>query len=138
MILTALLLSLVVTAAPQKYDAQIDGPITEDGLSETLTQLKVAYDSGKPEAQLYINSPGGDAVAMLMFIGKVEDLKKYGMKIHCTADGMIASAGSIIYEAICDQRDITPQTLVLFHEAASIVWRKGNERRRRSSSNQGY
>ncbi len=121
MILTALLLSLVVTAAPQKYDAQIEGPITEESLSDTLTQLKVAYDANKSEALLYINSPGGDALAMLEFMGKAQDLRKYGMKIHCTGDGIVASAASMIFEDICDIRDITPSALVLFHEAAGMI-----------------
>ena len=122
MLLTALITSLVLSAAaPQKYDATLEGEIDNDSVTATYTQLKTAYDADKKEAWLYIDSPGGEVFAMLQFTSHVKDLKKYGMKIVCVADVMAASAASMIYEDICDVRIVTPGTVILFHEAAGMI-----------------
>lgn len=118
--------------APDKgkqYDVLINDEFTEDLAKKVLADAeKAAKDH--PRVLVKFMSPGGELWSMWQVIGGLEDLKKNhpGVKIVCYADVLLASAAAISFEAVCDERYLTAQTSVLFHEAQGGVG-GGNEAR---------
>jgi ATP-dependent Clp protease protease subunit len=102
-------------------EAKIVGEVSSDSLGEVLAVIEKA--EGKP-VHLYIDSPGGDAIATLEFIQAVK--RKHAVVV-CDTGVMAASAASYIFEAVCTVRHAAPETLWLFHGAASMGAGKANE-----------
>lgn len=103
-------------------EVSLTGPIDSDGLTGALTVIAAAAAAGKP-VHVFLDTPGGDAIATLAFIMEVQKLHA---NIACDTGMMVASAGSYIYEGICTTRHANEATMFLFHGAAGALGGKAN------------
>ena len=110
--------ALFLLAAPSpRYDASIVGEMNGESLGGTMTQLLTA-PVDRP-VQLRIASPGGSAIATMVFIEMAKDLKHdRGLHVVCTGSVMVASAAALLFESpVCDERVLEPATIIMFHAA---------------------
>jgi ATP-dependent protease ClpP protease subunit len=106
-------------AAAASFNCAFEGPVNEEMLSAPLAVITSAADT---TVVCHFDTPGGDAFATLRFLMEVRAAKeKNHVRIACTTGSLVASAGSIIYESICDERHASPETLWLFHGVATGV-----------------
>ena len=103
-------------------DAELLGEVEPENLTSTQGQLAAAMVK-KKDVTLRITSPGGNGLALLVFIQQVEDMKaRQHARIHCVADIMAASAAAILLESsVCDTRASTERTVILFHGVSTQV-----------------
>ncbi len=109
--------SLVAPDKGKKFDVLITSEFRPGSVARWETQ---AWKAGRDHKRVLvrITSPGGSGFAMLQFIQSMQDLKKTtGARLVCYGDIIVASAAAITLEAVCDERYVTPSTLILFHEA---------------------
>ncbi len=109
------------TVAPDKgkqYDVLITDEF-DDKMKEKVLADAQAAARDHDRVLVKVTSPGGEAFAMFQVIQGLEDLKKNhpGVKVVCYGDVLVASAAAITLEAVCDERYVSPEVLVLFHEA---------------------
>lgn len=110
-------LALLLTAGAPRYDVTLIGDMDGESLGGAMTQL-MASPADRP-VQFRIVSPGGNALATLVFIELATDVKQErGLHVVCTGSVMVASAAAILFESsVCDERVLAPATILLFHEA---------------------
>ena len=73
------------------------------------------------ELVVFINSPGGDAFSGLVLADEIERAKSNGFKIIAHASGIIASAAVPVF-AVCSERNASPGTIFMVHEASLWKW----------------
>ncbi len=117
----------LVPSKSDTYDASIVGPIDGDSLSPSLLAIQATALFGGGTVKLLLDTPGGNAIAMMEWITEVNNAKKSGVVIECTVDFIAASAGAMILETVCDKRMAVPNALILFHEAATTAKGKQDE-----------
>lgn len=84
-----------------------------------LAGIKGVVDSGAPEFELDIDSPGGRTDYMLMIYFALRDAEHRGTKSRCVVakDGFAASAAAVILQG-CTTRIAHKSSVILFHEPA--------------------
>jgi len=117
----------VVAPEPTPVTAtEIVGPVDESSLAPSLNVIRQAPEGSA--VNLYINSPGGNGIAMLAWLDEVDRIKAAkGTRLHCTTGSLLASAASIIFEAACDRRVLSASTVVLFHGVGSMAAGKAGD-----------
>lgn len=118
MILAAL--AAVALSAVHPPDVELIGEMDSALLENVQAHLAVAMVE-KKDVTLRISSPGGDGIAMFLFIDQVLDMKaRQHAKVTCVASIMAASAAAILLESpVCDRRAMTDATILLFHGVRS-------------------
>ena len=93
-------------------------------LTTQLIMMQVQYGSCfDPNINLYINSEGGDVVAIL---GIVDIILNNKVPIHTIITGHACSAASIL-SIIGVKRYIAPNSYMLIHNISSAFWGKAHE-----------
>lgn len=106
---------------PDAKPAALKGVVFFQGDVDDSTMQGIKNDlgaTGGDDIVLVISSPGGNVFAGLNFIQDVERMKaaKPALKIHCVGDIIVASMAADIFESdVCDTRQVTNRTVVLFH-----------------------
>lgn len=115
----ALLLATAMSVLPPP-DAEVWGEMDGETLMVAESQLAAAM-AKKHEVTLRISSPGGDGIATLLFIDKINDAKsRQHAHITCVGSVMVASAAAILFESpVCDSRVAEVATVFLWHEVQS-------------------
>jgi len=100
-------------------DVEMWGPMDTESLTVLMGQMGAALAT-KHDVTLRISSPGGETFATLLTIDKIEDMKaRQHSRVHCVGSVMVASAAAILLESpVCDDRTITDDTLLLFHQVS--------------------
>lgn len=111
--------------APDKgkqYDVVIDGEFNEENMSKWVQDAQAAA-ADHPRVLVKFTSPGGEVYTLLKTVQALEDVKKNhpGAKLVCYGDVIVASAAIATFEAVCDERYVSPETLVLFHEVQGPI-----------------
>jgi ATP-dependent protease ClpP protease subunit len=116
-LLLALALLASVAHAGPRYDVDVIGGIDMEAMASAYIQL---LDTKGPEVSVRINSPGGNPMAVLLFIDLARDAKvEKKMHVTCVATMMAASAAFLLLESdFCDVRQAEPATILLAHEAS--------------------
>ena len=113
-------------AAVDALDASIVGQIDAESLAPSLATIQQAPEGSA--VHLYISSPGGDAFAMMDWIDAVEIAKaKHHVRLQCDTGALVASAASIIYEGVCNERRASARTIFLFHGVAAMAAGKAGD-----------
>jgi len=84
-------------------------------LMETQAYLSAAKDRGDKSVVLRINSPGGSVFAGFAIVHAIEEL---GIPVHCTVDGMAASAAFVVLQA-CSTRTASKRSMLMIHKASA-------------------
>lgn len=93
-------------------------------LTTKLIMMKVQFGSCfEPVINLYINSEGGDVLAIL---GIVDIILNNDVPIHTIITGHACSAASIL-SIIGAKRYIAPNSYMLIHNLSSTFWGKAHE-----------
>jgi len=107
-------------AAEPLKRVELTEEIAPDMLLSALETMK-AYPDGATVPVL-IDSPGGNAIATLVFLDLVRTEKeKRHLTLECSTGLLIMSAAAVIYEGMCDVRHARPETLWLFHEVSGTA-----------------
>ena len=85
--------------------------------SKHMNEINGFDNKWKPIVNIIINSHGGDYFATIEFISKMEEIKKRNVKFNCYS--LEASSSAFVIFQYCDNRYVTPTSL-LFHHNATI------------------
>jgi ATP-dependent protease ClpP protease subunit len=110
-------LVLLLALASPRYDASLFGPLNAESLSATYNELAAAPEGAR--VRMRIASPGGEAIPTLIWIEMAQDLKAARhLHVTCVGSVLVASAAALVLEsAVCDERELNPGTILLFHQA---------------------
>lgn len=125
--LATLALLLVACAAPLRASASSYpsesipvGDIGRDELGPVVEKFDSFVARGDTHVLFRLDSPGGSIFAGLEFIQHVEQAKKLRpLRVSCVVDVMAASMAAVILESgVCDERLMTPRSIVLVHRGS--------------------
>jgi ATP-dependent protease ClpP protease subunit len=93
-----------------------------DETARNLRVFQVNYDVPvPPPIRLYIQSEGGDLIAALSTLGRIDELKNKGMEVHTIVEGIAASAATLISIG-GSKRYIRRHATMLIHQLRSGFW----------------
>ena len=99
--------------------------VEEVGEASDFAELFDVLQNASPEdiVFLHINTPGGSLTTTLQIIHAIKNSK---VQVIASADGEVASAGSLIFFA-CDSFIINPHSFFMIHDGSGGVIGKSNE-----------
>ena len=100
----------------------IDQSIRENTTALWKNEISFLKRRQLPEIRVVITSPGGGAYYSLAIFDALRDLSKSGCKVVAIAEGLVASAASMVILQAADWRISRPNARFLFHEVRRWVF----------------
>lgn len=121
-----LLLCLTAAVPARASTSVLLGEIDDDTVDVVASSIEAHFKAGEPTVVLQLTSPGGSIFAGFRFIQRVEQAKKTVFmgqgKVVCVVDMYAASMAAVILESpVCDLRLMTPRSILLFHNGATVA-----------------